>query len=231
MNSTCNYVQLIQCKPDKKQSAYSISEVFKHYLNLPSISGARINRQDRVAIRYMLHLNKRSCIVTNLIGIQWFTRELIVSRHGMARGLTKNRIEGTSVSGMQRWMKAQTGRRYFFFLSPSLSLSCRGNTCSLDLSLSPPPFSFFPSGAISFHSHVSTLRLFNGCEFRLHASSCSVDAFADILLDNCYRKYNILANWAFSRKYRWYMLRQARRARRDTCSFARSLVVTYKNGD
>lgn len=65
----------------------------------------------------MLHLNKRSCIVTNLIGIQWFTRESIVSRHGMVRGITKDRIEGTSVSGMQRWMKAQTGRRYFFLCS------------------------------------------------------------------------------------------------------------------
>lgn len=72
---------------------------------------------DRVRMCYMLHLNKRSCIVTNLIGIQWFTRESIVSRHGMARGITKGWIEDTSVSGMQRWMKAQIGRRYFFFLS------------------------------------------------------------------------------------------------------------------
>lgn len=37
-------------------------------------------------ICYMLHLNKRSCIVTNLIGIQWFTRESIVSRHGGGTG-------------------------------------------------------------------------------------------------------------------------------------------------
>ena len=64
-----------------------------------------------------LHLNKRSCIVTNLIGIQRFTRESIVSCHGMVREMTKDtRIEGTSVILMQRSVKAQTGRRYFNFL-------------------------------------------------------------------------------------------------------------------
>lgn len=89
----------------------------------------------------MLHLNKRSCIVTNLIGIQWFTRESVVSRHGMARGITKYWIEGTSVSGMQRWMKAQTGRRYFSLFSPSFS---RWNAYSL---------------ARSRSVYVSTLRL------------------------------------------------------------------------
>lgn len=89
----------------------------------------------------MLHLNKRSCIVTNLIGIQWFTRESIVSRHGMARGITKYWIEGTSVNGMQRWMKAQTGRRYFSLFSPSFS---RWNAYSL---------------ARSRPVYVSTLRL------------------------------------------------------------------------
>lgn len=74
----------------------------------------------RIESHRNLHLNKRSCIVTNLIGIQRFTRESIVSRHGMVREMTKDtRIEGTSVILMQRSVKAQTGRRYFIsFLFP-----------------------------------------------------------------------------------------------------------------
>lgn len=68
----------------------------------------------RIESHSRLHLNKRSCIVTNLIGIQRFTRESIVSCHGMVREMTKDtRIEGTSVILMQRSVKAQTGRRYF----------------------------------------------------------------------------------------------------------------------
>lgn len=95
----------------------------------------RIDRDHSAHICYMLHLNKRSCIVTNLIGIQWFTRESIVSPHGET---TKYWIEDTSVSGMQRWMKAQTGRRYFSLCSLFLSLLCRWNayfSCAISFRL------------------------------------------------------------------------------------------------
>lgn len=68
----------------------------------------------------MLHLNKRSCIVTNLIGIQWFTRESIVSRHGMARGITKYWIEGTSVSEecSDEWKRKLEDAIFLFSFSP-----------------------------------------------------------------------------------------------------------------
>lgn len=72
-----------------------------------------------------LHLNKRSCIVTNLIGIQRFTRESIVSCHEMVREMTKDtRIEGTSVivyAAIGESAKLEDAILYFFVRSHRLS--------------------------------------------------------------------------------------------------------------
>lgn len=82
----------------------------------------------------MLHLNKRSCIVTNLIGIQWFTRESIVSRHGMARGITKDLNRRYKRKWNAAMNESANWKTLFFSV---LSLFCRGNTYSLSRGLVP----------------------------------------------------------------------------------------------
>lgn len=80
------------------------------------------NRSDWVCICYMLHLNKRSCIVTNLIGIQWFTRESIVSRHGMARGDNERLNRRYKRKWNAAMNESANWKTLFFLFSPSFAV-------------------------------------------------------------------------------------------------------------
>lgn len=102
-------------------------------------------------------------------------------------GITKDWIEGTSVSGMQRWMKAQTGRRYFF--------------CSLPLW----PWKYLISRALSFHLHVSTLRL--SVQVQRHVFSCVLRRYLQTFCSTKIHFFcklgilpkNFFTNWTFCR--------------------------------
>jgi len=70
----------------------------------------------------MLHLNKRSCILTNLIGIQWFIREYrsyhATGWHGDNEGLNRRykRKWNAAMNESANW------KTLFFLFSPSLAV-------------------------------------------------------------------------------------------------------------
>lgn len=70
----------------------------------------------------MLHLNKRSCIVTNLIGIQWFTRKSIVSRHGMVRGDNERLNQRYKRKWNAAMNESANWKTLFFRFSPSFAV-------------------------------------------------------------------------------------------------------------